>query len=205
MRPDPSDPGAPSRIGIFGGTFDPIHIGHLVAAVEARFRLGLDRVLLVVANEPWQKVGERAVTAAPARLAVVAAAVDGVEGVEACSLEIDRGGPSFPADTVAELRRRHPAAQLFLVVGEDVAASLDTWHRAEALPEQVTLVVVRRGGMRPVPAPAGWRVEPLDIPALDISSSELRRRLAVGEPVSFLIPDAAIRCIRSLGLYAEGR
>ncbi len=195
----------PSRIGILGGTFDPIHIGHLVAAVEARFRLRLDRMLLVVANQPWQKVGERAVTPARDRLAVVAAAVEDVAGIEASSLEIERGGPSFTADTVAELRLRYPEAELFLVVGEDVAASLDTWHRAERLPEEVTLVVVRRGGMPPVPAPAGWRVELLDIPALEISSSELRRRLAVGEPVEFLIPGAAISCIRSRGLYAEDR
>ena len=205
MSPEPSDPGAPSRIGILGGTFDPIHIGHLVAAVEARFRLRLDRMLLVVANQPWQKVEERAVTPAKARLAAVAAAVEGVAGIEASSLEIERGGPSFTADTVAELRRRHPDAELFLVVGEDVAASLHTWHRAERLPEEVTLVVVRRGGMRPAPAPAGWRGELLDIPALEISSSELRRRLAVGEPVEFLIPEPAIGCIRSLGLYAEDR
>lgn len=179
-----------------------MHIGHLVAAVEARYRLGLDRVLLVVANEPWQKVGARTVTPARQRLAVVAAAVAEVEGVEASPLEIERGGPSYTADTVAELRRADSRAQLFLVVGDDVASSLDTWKHAGSLPEEVTLVVVRRGGVRPAPPPVPWRVVNLEIPALELSSSELRRRLRSGEPVDFLVPAAAIDCIRQLGLYA---
>lgn len=193
------------RIGILGGTFDPVHVGHLVAAVEARHDLNLDEVLLVVANEPWQKVGERAVSSAEARFDVVAAAVQGVPGLRASRLEIDRGGPSYTADTVAELRRREPDAELFLVIGADVVPSLPTWLRVEELPRQVTLVVVQRGGVAPVPDPPGWRVARLRIPALDISSSDLRERLATGRPVDFLIPEPAIRCIRSRGLYAVRR
>jgi len=193
------------RLGILGGTFDPVHVGHLVAATRAREALGLDRVLLVVANEPWQKAGTRSVTPAEARLAVVAAAVEGVAGLEASRLEIDRGGPSYSADTVDELVAARPGVVPFVVVGADVAAELDTWHRVDDLRRAATLVVVDRAGRAPEHDPPGWRVERVAIPALDISSSDLRYRLARGLSVDFLIPDAAIRCIRRLDLYAGSR
>ena len=183
----------------------PIHIGHLVAAIEARRALALDRVLLVVANEPWQKAGIRTLTPAEGRFAVVAAAVDGVEGLEASRLEIDRGGPSYTVDTVQDLRHAQPGAELFLVVGADVAGELGTWRRVEELRAAVTLVVVDRGGVAKGPDPAGWKVEHLRIPALEISSSDLRHRLAEGRSVEFLIPEAAIRCIGRLDLYAGRR
>lgn len=193
------------RIGIFGGTFDPVHIGHLVAALEARQALALDQVLLVVANDPWQKTGTRSVTAADDRFAVVAAAVEGVDGLVASRLEIDRGGESITADTVAELARAHPGASLFLVVGADVAAELSTWKRVHELMGSVELVVVERGGVTGPPDPPGWKVRRLHIPQLEISSSDLRRRLAEGRNVDFLIPAPAIRCIRARALYAERR
>jgi nicotinate-nucleotide adenylyltransferase len=199
----PVTPGA--RIGILGGTFDPVHVGHLVAATWSREALELDRVLLVVANVPWQKAGLRAVTPAEDRFRMVEAAVAGVEGVEACRIEIDRGGPSYTVDTVRELREAAPSLQPFVIVGADVASELDTWHHVDELREAVTLVVVDRGGVGSADAPPGWRVERLRIPALDISSSELRQRLAQGESVDFLIPEPAIRCIRQLNLYADSR
>ena len=120
------------RLGVFGGTFDPVHVGHLVAAVNARHALGLDRVLLVVANQPWQKHA-RAVTPAPDRFAVVEAAVTNMEGLEASAVEVERGGPSYTADTLEELSRRYPDAELFLVIGADVADELDSWERMEAV------------------------------------------------------------------------
>jgi len=190
------------RIGILGGTFDPVHVGHLVAATWAREALELDRVLLVVANVPWQKAGTRTVTPAEDRFLTVQAAVDGVEGVEACRMEIDRGGPSYTADTVRELLASTPSARLYVIVGADVAGELDTWQRVDELRQAVTLVVVDRGGVGSADDPPGWRVERLRIPALDISSSQLRRRLAEGRSVDFLIPEPAIRCIRRLNLYA---
>lgn len=197
--------GRAERIGIFGGTFDPVHVGHLVAALEARQTLALDRVLLVVANDPWQKSGSRVVTPAEDRYAVVKAAVEDVAGLEASRLEIDRGGPSYTIDTVQELAAAHRAAELFLIVGADVAAELGTWERAEALSRAVTLVVVERGGVSSGEDPVGWRVVRLSIPALEISSSDLRRRLAEDRTVEFLVPEPAIRCIRRRGLYASGR
>src|SRR5579864_2821787 len=108
-RERPLAPGA--RIGIFGGTFDPVHVGHLVAAAWPREAFELERVLLVVANEPWQKTGTRAVTPAEDRFLMVEAAVDGVDGVEACRIEIDRGGPSYTADTVRDLLVSTPTAE----------------------------------------------------------------------------------------------
>jgi nicotinate-nucleotide adenylyltransferase len=193
------------RVGIFGGTFDPVHVGHLVAALEARQALALDRVLLVVANDPWQKSGSRTVTRPEDRYDVVAAAVEGVAGLEASRLEIDRGGPSYTVDTVRQLTAESPHAELFLVVGADVAAELASWDRSDELAELVTLVVVDRGGVRHGGDPPGWRVERVSIPALEISSSDLRLRLAEGRNVDFLVPEPAIRCIRQRGLYASRR
>jgi nicotinate-nucleotide adenylyltransferase len=193
------------RVGILGGTFDPIHIGHLVAATWARDALALDRVLLMVANEPWQKTAQRAVTPPEERWAVVSAAVEGTAGLEPCRLEIDRGGPSYMVDTVRELTRRHPDTCFYLVIGSDVAADLDTWHDVGALAALVRLVIVDRGGVGRAPDPPGWQVERLGIPALDVSSSDLRDRLAAGRSVDFLIPAPAILCIRRLGLYAGPR
>jgi nicotinate-nucleotide adenylyltransferase len=193
------------RVGILGGTFDPVHVGHLVAATWALDGLGLDRVLLVVANEPWQKTASRRVTPAEDRLAVVAAAVEGVPGLEPCRLEIDRGGPSYTVDTVRALTDAHPDSCFTLIVGADVAAELDTWHEVDRLAGLVRLVIVDRGGVASGPDPAGWRVDRLRIPALDVSSSELRDRLAAGRSVDYLIPAAAIRCISRRGLYAGPR
>ncbi|MGD0254008.1 MAG: nicotinate-nucleotide adenylyltransferase [Acidimicrobiales bacterium] len=195
------------RIGILGGTFDPVHVGHLVAACWCRDALELDRVLLVVANEPWQKTGTRELTAAEDRFAVVTAAVEGVDGLQASHIEIERGGPSYTADTVQELRVAHPGAELLLAMGSDVAAELGTWHRFEEIKGLVTLVVVDRGGAAPKGAAqerwGGARsVLHVRIPTLEISSSELRERLRRGRSVEFLIPERAIRCIRRLGLYS---
>ena len=193
------------RTGILGGTFDPVHVGHLVAAVCVRHSLALDRVLLVVANEPWQKTRERQVTPAEERFRVVSAAVEGVAGVEASRIEIDRGGPSYTADTVSALREQI-GGELYLIVGSDLVGDLGTWERVHEVREATTLVVVDRGG---VPEPddpddGPWRVERVSMPSIDLSSSELRARFADGRPVDFLIPAPAVSMINRLGLYAGG-
>jgi nicotinate-nucleotide adenylyltransferase len=192
------------RIGIFGGTFDPIHVGHLVAAVNARSAVPLDRVLMVVANLPWQKAGVRAVSSAEDRLALVEAAVGDVPGLEASRIEIDRGGVSYTADTLAELHRARPEDELFLIVGWDVAAGLASWERQEEIQRLATLVVVNRPG---VGRPAGLddrsaRLLEVTVPNLEISSTDLRARAADGRPLDYLIPDAAVRFIRARGMYA---
>jgi nicotinate-nucleotide adenylyltransferase len=195
------------RIGLFGGTFDPIHVGHLVAAVNTRHALGLGRVLLVVANVPWQKADQREVTPAEDRFAMVKAAVDGVAGLEASRLEIDRGGPSYSADTISQLHELHPAAELFLIVGWDVSAELATWERLEEVKGLATLVVVNRPGTKPPEGllQDGWRLAEVAVPNLEISSTDLRSRAADGRPLDYLVPQAAIRVIRDRGLYSVGR
>jgi nicotinate-nucleotide adenylyltransferase len=200
----------PGRLGILGGTFDPVHVGHLVAAVNTRYELSLDRVLLVVANEPWQKVGTRPVTPAADRLGLVEAAVEGVDGLEASGIEIERGGPSYTADTVAALAEQLPGTELYLIVGADAAAGLDGWERLEEVRPKVVLVVVNRPGTTiDASAPAsplkGWDYRMVEVPALEISSTELRDRVAAGRPLDFLVPMPAIRQIREHGLYRGTR
>jgi nicotinate-nucleotide adenylyltransferase len=194
------------RIGIFGGTFDPIHVGHLVAAVNARDALGLDRVIMMVANIPWQKADRRVVSEAAHRLALVEAAVGGVDGVEAGRLEVDRGGDSYTADTLAEIQAANPEAELFLIIGWDVAPALTTWERYEEVQRLATLVVVNRPGSSPPRqlTQSGWRVVEVTVPNLEISSSDLRERAAEGRPLDYLIPAEGVRFIRTRGMYAGG-
>lgn len=190
------------RIGVFGGTFDPVHIGHLATAVAVREQLALDRMLLVVANVPWQKEGTRPITAAEDRFAMVAAAAADIEGVEASRMELDRGGRSYTADTLEELAAAHPGSDLFLVVGSDVAAELDTWVRVDDVRRLATLAVVLRPGAAPPPALPGWQVASVTAPYLDVSSSDLRDRAAARRPLDVLVPPAALREIEERGLYA---
>jgi nicotinate-nucleotide adenylyltransferase len=196
--------GAPhERVGLFGGTFDPVHRGHLSVADSVRTALGLDRVLLVVANEPWQKE-DGPVAPAEDRYAMVAAAAREWAGLEPSRLEIDRGGPSYTIDTVRELKAGDPDVDLVLIVGSDVAAQLDTWKDDAALKELVTVAVVGRPGTRS-PVPPGWRAVEVPVAPVDVSSTELRRRLGAGQAVDDLLPDAVIRCIEQRGLYATRR
>jgi nicotinate-nucleotide adenylyltransferase len=191
------------RIGVLGGTFDPVHVGHLVAALGARHELDLDRVLLVVANEPWQKVARGVeVTPAEDRLAMVEAALSEVDGLEASRLEIERGGPSFTADTLAQIAEASPRSELFLVVGDDVVGELTTWERVDEIRRLATLAVISRAGHPPAETGPGWRVRRVDIPLLAIASSDLRHRAARGAPLDFLVPPGAIRFIRERALYA---
>ncbi len=187
-------------IGVLGGTFDPIHVGHLVTAINVRHALGLEKVLLVVANDPWQKAG-RVVAPATDRLAMVAAAVEGVPGLEADATEIDRGGPTFTADTLATLARRHPGQELFLVLGSDAAALLPTWERQDEIRALATLVVVHRPGTGDLAAPPGWSGRSLEVPRLEVSSTDLRARFADGRPLDWLVPEAVVRLAHVRGLY----
>jgi nicotinate-nucleotide adenylyltransferase len=194
-----------TRIGIFGGTFDPVHSAHVEVAESVRRVLALDRMLLVVANQPWQKEGERCLTPAEDRYAMVVAAVEDRPDLEASRLEIDRGGPSYTIDTVRQLKEADPGADLVLVVGADVVPTLGTWQDEPALRQEVTLAVVGRpGAPRMEPAP-GWRTVQVPVAPSDLSSTDLRRRLEAGERVDGLVPEAVIRCIEQRGLYATGR
>jgi nicotinate-nucleotide adenylyltransferase len=187
------------RLGIMGGTFDPVHIAHLVAAVEARYSLALDRTLFVVAGDPWQKSGQ-VVAPAEARFEMVSAAIAGLAGMEASRLELDRDGPTYTIDTVEALGSA--ARDLFLIVGSDVASNMNTWHRAEELRARVTLAVLTREG-HPCTGPAGWNTVEVEMPRLDVSSTDIRERCAAGRPIDVLVPPSAVRVLRSYGLYTR--
>ena len=194
------------RIGVFGGTFDPLHNGHLMIALEVRHRLALDRMLLVVANDPWQKA-EIEVTPAAIRYELVAetvACIDdrmGEVALEVSDIEIRRGGPTYSADTLATLQGADPDAELFLVVGSDTAGSLATWKRPDEIRRSATTVVVDRGGRVGGRPPDGWPHIVVDVPLMEVSSSDLRRRVAEGAPVEAFVPPTVIDGIRRHGLY----
>jgi nicotinate-nucleotide adenylyltransferase len=192
--------GRSERVGVLGGTFDPIHVGHVVVAVESRCALALDRVLLVVAADPWQKRGR--VVASPAdRVHMARVAVDGIDGLEVSTVEIDRGRASVTADTLEALAAA--GRELFLLLGADAVTNMPTWRRLDDTRHLCTLVVITRAGEHADAPGPGWRVEHVTIPRLDVSSSELRERLANGRPVDGLVPPAVVREIRARHLYTR--
>lgn len=191
------------RLGIFGGTFDPPHVGHLVTAVNVRHELALDRVLLVVSHRPWQKLGTRDITLAEDRYAMVAAAVADVEGLEPSRLEIDRGGMSYTADTLRQLDAAPPDRQLFVILGSDAAVGLPTWERADEVRELATIVVVERPGSGEGEPPPGWSWLRVEVPRLEVSSTDLRARVADGRPLDYLLPPKVIATIAERDLYQE--
>jgi nicotinate-nucleotide adenylyltransferase len=188
------------RIGLFGGTFDPPHVGHLVTAVNVRHELELDLVIMMVANVPWQKEGTRPITPALDRLAMVEAAVRDVALLRPGREEIDLGGDSFTADTLAVLAGEYPDAELFTVIGDDAAAGLHSWTRWEEVVERSQLVVVDRPGEAVALADdIDWiRVE---VPRLEVSSTDLRARFTDGRPLDYLVTQPVLDVIRARGLY----
>jgi nicotinate-nucleotide adenylyltransferase len=196
-----TQPAAP-RIGLFGGTFDPPHVGHLVTAVNVRHALQLDVVVLMVANVPWQKHGSRAITPAADRLAMVEAAVAEVDGLQAGDVEIRRGGASYTADTLATLAGQHPGAELFTIVGDDAAAGITTWERYDEVVERSTLVVVDRPGA-PVDLPDQFDWVRVEVPRLEVSSTDLRARVRDGRPLDYLVTEPVLQIVRERSLYQE--
>ena len=188
------------RVGLFGGTFDPPHIGHLVTAVNVRHVLNLDIVVLMVANDPWQKHGTREVASAVDRLAMVEAAIEGVEGLVAGDDEISRGGPSFTADTLIALSNRYVDAELFTIVGDDAAAKFASWQRASEIAKLSTLVVVDRPGSPLVP-PSEFKWNRVEAPRLEVSSTDLRQRFVDGRPLDYLVASEVLSVISERGLY----
>jgi nicotinate-nucleotide adenylyltransferase len=191
----------PERLGILGGTFDPVHIGHVVAAVDVRAALGLDRVLMVPAGDPWQKRGQ--VEASPEqRFAMTQRACAGLVGVEVSRVELDHDGPSVTADTLERLQTDD--RELFLLLGADAVANMPTWRRLEETRHLAAIAVVERAGEHAEPPGPGWRFEHVTIPRLDVSSSEIRRRVGGGLPIDGLTPPAVVDFIRDGHLYTRG-
>jgi nicotinate-nucleotide adenylyltransferase len=189
------------RIGLLGGTFDPPHVGHLVVAECARVELELDQVRLLVAGDPWMKSTE---SSARDRVALVRAAVQGAPGIEVDDREVRRGGPTYTADTLAELTDEEPDVAWHFLLGVDAAVELPRWERgAEAL-ALATFVVVTRPGHGVEEATEQVRALPqLAVPELDISSTELRQRYREGGPTRFQVPPQVDDLVRDLGLYGS--
>lgn len=190
------------RLGVMGGTFDPIHVGHLIAASEALHVFELDRVLFIPAGQPWQKIDY---SDAEDRFLMTSLAAGLHPRFAASRMELDRKGPTYSVDTLVELGDFYPDLHMFLIVGADAAQQLSTWHEAERLAGLAEVVVVTRPGFTPQPpeGPGAPRVHHLDIPAVDVSSSEIRRRVKAGEPIDFMVPIDVAGFISQRGLYLE--
>lgn len=191
-----------TRLGILGGTFDPPHLGHLIVADQVLHALSLSEVILVPANDPWQKVGVRKITPADKRLAMTRAAVGTSAGLSVSGIELELGGPSYTSVTLDALAERRQADEWLVIVGADAAAGLDTWHNTERLREQATIVVVNRPGADFQP-PTGWSWELVEIPSVAISGTGLRRRVAQGNSIRFLTPQPVIDHITEWNLYRD--
>jgi nicotinate-nucleotide adenylyltransferase len=197
------------HIGILGGTFNPPHIGHLVMAQEAYDQLGLERVLLMPVSSPPHKEA-REDPGSEARLAMCELAVAGDERLEVSALEVERGGASYTVDTLRALHARAPEHDLTFIVGGDMAHSLPAWREPEALLSLARLAVAEREGVRRedisrrlAPLAPAERVVFFDMPRIDVSSSALRRRIAAGRPIRYLVPDAVAAKIETSGLYRQ--
>jgi nicotinate-nucleotide adenylyltransferase len=197
------------KLGVLGGTFDPVHTGHLVLAEQAREQLGLERVLWVPAGDPWRK-GGAFVSPKEDRVAMVERAIADAPAFELRRLEVDRPGPSYTVETLAELRELYRGYALVFVLGKDALEDLPRWHEPRRLIELASLGVACRGGDRLtdealehlVPGLAK-RVAWVAMPHIEISATELRQRAAANRSLRYLVPQAVEAYIRVRGLYRE--
>lgn len=196
------------RLGVLGGTFDPIHHGHLVAAQEARYQLGLDLVLLVPAGEPPHKPA-RPISDVAHRLRMVELAIAGRSGFALSRVDVDRQGPCYTVDTLALLREEWGSAPVFFFIeGVDSLAEITTWYQPHRLIQLTDLAVVRRPGVEldldrletDLPG-LGERLHWVQMPQLEISSSDLRARVRDGRPISYLLPHSVEAYIKEQDLY----
>ena len=186
------------KIGLFGGSFDPIHHGHLILARDAMEQLGLSKVIFIPANISPHKLDHPPAPAA-ARCEMLAAAIAGEPRFEMDTCEVEREGVSFAVDTVRRMIERHPATDFFYFIGEDNLAALHTWKEIEELRRLAPFVVLARGG-----TPANTEF-PVVTRHIDISSTDIRKRIAAGLPVRYLLPDTTCEIIQRLGLYRNER
>jgi nicotinate-nucleotide adenylyltransferase len=188
------------RLGVFGGTFDPPHLGHLIAAQEAWYSLGLDQVLLVPARHPPHK-DPAGLSPAPVRLELLEAAVGDDRRFSVSELELARSGPSYTVDTLEALHGARPDSELYLLLGADQYRELEGWREPARIRELARVCVFGRQGDEP--AEAGVRTVP--IPRVDVSSTAVRERVRRGEPIRYLVAPAVERLIRERGLYGAAR
>lgn len=192
------------RIGIMGGTFDPIHHGHLVAGSEVADRFGLDLVLYTPTGQPWQKDVER-VSPAEDRYLMTVIATASNPRFHVSRADIDRHGPTYTVDTLADIHQQYPDAELFFITGADALQSIVTWRNWEQLFELAQFVGVTRPGYRLsddlFPADVREKIHLVEIPAMAISSSDCRQRARLGRPIWYLVPDGVVQYVNKRGLY----
>ncbi|GAB3111835.1 nicotinate-nucleotide adenylyltransferase [Janibacter alkaliphilus] len=190
-------------MGVMGGTFDPIHHGHLVAASEVGARLQLDEVVFVPTGQPWQKV-EKRVSPAEHRYLMTVVATASNPRFTVSRVDIDRDGPTYTIDTLRDLRRQRPDAELFFITGADALAQIVSWKDVDELWELAHFIGVTRPGY--TLSESGLphdEVTLQEVPAMAISSTDCRQRVADGEPVWYLVPDGVVQYINKYALYTE--
>jgi nicotinate-nucleotide adenylyltransferase len=193
-----------ARIGLMGGTFDPIHHGHLAAANEVGQVFGLDEVIFVPTGQPWQK-NDCDVSSGEDRFLMTALATAANPMFSVSRAEIDRPGETYTIDTVRQLRaQREPDAEFFFIIGADALSRLDTWHQPEELLELVHFIGCTRRGYQLEEGSLGEeRFSLIEVPTLEISSSLCRERVRIGLPLRYLVPDDVISYISKRGLYRD--
>ncbi len=193
----------PLRIGLFGGTFDPIHLGHLVLAEQCREQLALDEVWFIPAGTPPHKPADGR-TPGPNRLDMVQLAIAGHAPFHVTDLELQRSGPSFTVETLAEVRRLRPQARLWWLLGADMLHDFSNWREPERIVTMARLGAVNRGGVV-TGFPDQWaaHVDAVTIPALAIAASDLRERIAQKRSIRYLVPRAVEEYLREHGLYQK--
>jgi nicotinate-nucleotide adenylyltransferase len=189
------------RIGVMGGTFDPIHHGHLVAASEVAARFELDEVVFVPTGQPWQKT-QRDVTAAEDRYLMTVIATASNPRFSVSRADIDRGGPTYTVDTLRDLRGAYPDDDLYFITGADAIEAILSWHAVQELFRLAHFIGVTRPGysLDGGHLPSG-AVTLVDVPAMAISSTDCRSRVAQGRPIWYLVPDGLVQYIGKHGLY----
>ena len=199
------------KIGILGGTFDPVHLGHLIIAEETMSALGLDRVIFVPAGDPWMKVGIP-ISPGPNRLAMVLDAVAGNPAFHVSPVELDRSGPSYTVDTLEELQEDYGSqTEFFFIIGADALKDFGQWRKPERVLELCTLAVVGRPAQEALDLSVleamipgiGNRVEMVYGVAISVSSTNIRERIAEDRPIRHLVPPVVESYIREHGLYKE--
>jgi nicotinate-nucleotide adenylyltransferase len=187
------------RLGVMGGTFDPIHLGHLFAAQAAAEHFKLDSVIFIPAGDPWQKT---TYATAQDRLAMTKLAIASHSNFQVSSIDIDRPGPTYTVDTLHDLAKLQPEAELFFITGADSLSGIGTWKQVDELWPLATFVGVSRPGHAlKAPIHAGARIELLEIPALSASSTEIRAKVNSGDSIDDLVPEAVNEYINEQNLY----
>lgn len=192
----------PRAVGVLGGTFDPIHVGHLLIAAEVLDRCGLDEIVFVPAGEPWQKAGMQ-IAAAEDRYLMTVLATASDERFRVSRVDLDRSGPTYTVDTLRDLHRElGPEVELSFIVGADALAGLPTWREPEEVVRLARLIGVVRPGYA-LADPGLPNVDIVDVAAVDVSSREIRRRVAAGLSIRQLVPDPVLAYIAKRGLYRQ--